>query len=111
VISRAEINPEVNPWLDKTQWLDYFKGYELGKAVNLINLPDSSATAAQSERCLSTILAAFDQLIEQSQQALRERKVNVFDQQRVGSFISRKDAIRSFVYKMQDASYRKYKLV
>jgi hypothetical protein len=79
-ISRAEISPEVSPWLEKTQWPDYFKGRELSKAVvGLIDLPDSSTTAAQQERCLSGILAAFDHLIEQSRQAIRERKINVFD--------------------------------
>ena len=120
VLAKAGGGPEVNPWLEMTQWPEYFAGQDLGRAMSLINLPSATTLASsQSDRCLSTILTAFGQLIEQSRKSVLTSEINIFNQHRVNSFLGRSSVNtifkrqrgeRPFVTKLKGGTYQSYKL-
>ena len=74
-------------------------------------LADAEVAQPEPEPQLVLILDSFDRVIEQARISLLEDKVNVFDQHRVNSFIPRRSSERPLLHKLQEATYKKYKLV
>jgi hypothetical protein len=104
---------EVSPWLDLTQWERYFRGYNLSRVVRLLDLPSPHPLfdPNQPDDHLVLILDSFDRLIEQARESLRTDRINIFDQQRISSFLTRRTTNFSLVHKLQEGTYTTYKKV
>lgn len=104
---------EVSPWLDLTQWERYLKGYDLNRVARLLDLPSPYPLfdPNQPDDHLVLILDSLDRLIEQARESLRTDQINIFDQQRVSSFLSRRTTNFSLVHKLQEGTYTTYKKV
>lgn len=111
ITSRHKI--EVSPWLDLTQWERYFRGYNLSRVAHLLDLssPHPLFDPNQPDNHLVLILDSLDRLIEQARESLRIDRINIFDQQRVSSFLSRRTTNFSLVHKLQEGTYTIYKKV
>jgi hypothetical protein len=104
---------EVSPWLDLTQWERYFRGHNLSRVIRLLDLPSPHPLfdPDQPDNHLVLILDSFDRLIEQARESLRTDRINIFDQQRVSSFLTRRTTNFSLVHKLQEGTYNTYKKV
>jgi hypothetical protein len=104
---------EVSPWLDLTQWERYLRGYDLSRVVRHLDLPSPQPLfdPEQPDDHLILVLESFDRLVEQAREALRTDRINIFDQQRVSSFLTRRTTNFSLVHKPQEGTYMRYKKV
>jgi hypothetical protein len=110
---------QVSPWLDTTQWMRYLEGHDLAQAATLVYLPEAAAAKHAAiggnngfaDLHLLLLLDSFDRVIETARESLLQDKVNVFDQHRVNSFISKRSSSRPLWHKLKEPTYRTYKKV
>ncbi|KAI8930742.1 hypothetical protein NX059_012350 [Plenodomus lindquistii] len=75
---------EVSPWLEKTRWPRYLKGYSFGVVAPLAGPADPT-----SELILVEFSNSLDRIVEEAHSSICNDKVNVFDQVRINSFIQK----------------------
>ena len=96
----------ISPWIEKTGWATYLKGYSLHKVAQLLDRPSAS------EPGLTVLHSAFDALIEDARKLVLEGdQINTFTLHRVNSFIPNRHFKRPLLTKLVDGTYRKYKAV
>jgi hypothetical protein len=85
----------------------------LNQVVRLLDPPSPHPLLDrnQPDDQLILVLESFDRLIEQARESLRTDRINVFDQQRVSSFLTRRTTNFSLVHKLQEGTYTTYKKV
>jgi hypothetical protein len=104
--------PDLSAWLQTTQWAQYLQGHSLSAAAELAVLPRDS----RPEPDLVLLLESLDRLDEQARDSVVQGKINIFDQQRINSFLrsgTGKSRVldRPMGYKLKEATYRGYKKV
>lgn len=94
----------ISPWIEKTGWAAYLRGYNLSQVAQLLQSP------RPHEVGLLALHNAFDALIESARSlALEQDEINVFTLHRVNSFIPGRAFKRPLLTKLVDGTYRKYK--
>lgn len=102
----------VSPWLEMTRWPTYLRGQDLMEASLLVQLPPIRPPGENNtDGVLLTIFAALDRIIECAKTSISEDKINAFDQYRINSFIKRRSYWYLISAKLQEGTYKKYKLV
>lgn len=98
---------EVSPWLEMTRWPKYLQGHSFTEVALL-----ASPANAVSEPLLIEFSNSLDRIVEEAHSSIRDDKVNVFDQERINSFLQRRRAFdRPLMIKLRDSTYQKYKQV
>src|SRR2546429_1066644 len=106
IVRQTSVRTEISPWLEKTEWIEHLLGQDLLKLAPLVSMPDS-----KTESMLVTICEKLDKLVEMARMSMLTKKVDSFDSQRINSFIRHKSNVRSLNIRLQDNTYKKYKLV
>ncbi|KAI3571617.1 hypothetical protein IWW34DRAFT_894631 [Fusarium oxysporum f. sp. albedinis] len=129
--TQDQLQREVNPtseqyrWIQFTEWGRYLAEYPLKAAARLLDLPseeswnssningdshygDKNEKKLQDECVLQHILAALRRLVERARKTMSDSRFNVFDQQRLNSFLPRRTSGKPFYHKLQDNTYKRY---
>jgi len=106
-IQKSQDPREINPWLERTRWIDHLQGQDLRQIAKLTLPP------RRSEKVLSMICGAFKVLIHNTKKLIVDRDQNVtfshFDMRQINSF--NRDvtlAKRPMVVQIQDATLNSY---
>jgi hypothetical protein len=105
IVSNRTAKSEVSPWLERTRWIRYLGGVQLGDAAALLRTPNYL-----HEPMLAELTKAIDRLVDMAYDSVCEDKVNFFGQKRITSFLPRKGVYsKPLVFKLQQSTYRQYK--
>ncbi|KAL5344188.1 hypothetical protein ACLOAV_010850 [Pseudogymnoascus australis] len=124
VLPQQRCASEASPWLELTGWEKHLARTDLIAAVRLVDLPAERKLIVSSnidavlrvtpdpaaEAQLSLLLASLNRVVEQSRQSLDDKRVNVFDQHKVNSFLRHRTYSRPLLVRLQPSTYKTYKL-
>lgn len=96
----------LSPWLRKTGWAEYLSGNNLDAVADLLSPP-----CPYKDSGLAMLLQAFNELVEDARASILSEKVNIFALHRANSFVPGRHFKRPLLSKLQDRTYRTYKLV
>jgi hypothetical protein len=94
----------VSPWLELTRWPEYLRGQDLAAVALLGCLPDPAM-----ELVLLQFTASIKRLIDQAYQAIKDGRLNEFDQIQINTFF-RKPGVwnRPIQIRLRPATYDRY---
>ncbi|KAF7131459.1 hypothetical protein CNMCM5793_004684 [Aspergillus hiratsukae] len=94
----------VSPWLELTRWPEYLRGQDLAAVALLGCLPDPTM-----EPVLLRFTASIKRLIDQAYQAIKDGRLNEFDQIQINTFF-RKPGVwnRPIQIHLRPATYNRY---
>lgn len=99
---------EVSPWLQLTRWPGYLADHSLRDVARLA-WPLSKETDGEE---LAEICNSLNRLVEAAITAVREDRINPFDEMRINSFLQRPRASdKPLAFKLQKSTFRSYKNV
>lgn len=106
-LSNNQYSIQLTPWLEVTHWINFLRSQNLRFVVHLTLLSISDS----SDYTLTAILQAFDRIIEEGREFVRQDRISVFDQHRINSFIRNRSYHRPILIKLKKATYRYYQTV
>lgn len=105
-ISAPTVKSLVSPWLERTRWLQYLDGADLHELAQLVQIE-----CVAPEPTLAVLFGAIDRLTDAACRSLSEDRLNFFGQKKIASFLPQRSGYSApLVYKLQQATYKAYKL-
>ncbi|KAK4551663.1 hypothetical protein LTR86_010994 [Recurvomyces mirabilis] len=96
-----------SPWLERTRWYEYVRGMSLDETGKL-----GCSACPIEEGVICELGRAIDRLVEAAYCDVREDRINFFGLKRIASFIPGREVYsRPLVVKLQEGTYRQYKMV